>query len=388
MSHNPSPTNDRPDLQTKNPNPPASSDQTSKRAQSPSEISNLKSPSVVPAPKPAAPQDPSPGRPATHGLRRRKLFITPEDHQRFIHFRHDMIQEIDPQDHTEHFFAEQIIAKRWLLLHADEAETAAMRNAYNAQMAYAQKRMQANTPGDPQNEDDCYDMAIAATCTNDKVHLVLRYRTTHERALFKFEAALRQYRLMREAREIADQRMSFDIKHPTSHIHPQSPNPSPTEDLRPIQTNCRNSPERDHPSEISTLKSEISAPPNPPLVRESSLAPTLAGFPSRDHSPAPTPPRNPRPVNHLRPIQTNFRNSARPRQPACYMSKETVRYVTKGGSQCSAHRHSTFTLLRSSQPNPRHLRNLWLRCPSPHGRFAGFLQHGTAPLFYRERHAR
>ncbi|MEK6643596.1 MAG: hypothetical protein AABZ08_06770, partial [Planctomycetota bacterium] len=127
----------------------------------------------------------SPGRPATHGLRRRKLYIAPEDHERFIHFRHDMIQEIDPQDHTEHFFAEQIIAKRWLLLHADEAETAAMRNAYNAQMAYAQKRMQANTPGDPQNEDDCYDMAIAATCTNEKVHLVLRYRTTHERALFK-----------------------------------------------------------------------------------------------------------------------------------------------------------------------------------------------------------
>ncbi len=266
MSANSLPTNDLNDIQTKNPNPKPDGKSESRRG------------------------DRAPGRPATHGLRRRKLFIAPEDHERFIHFRHDMIQEIDPQDHTEHFFAEQIIAKRWLLLHADEAETAAMRNAYNAQMAYAQKRMQANTPGDPQNEDDCYDMAIAATCTNEKVHLVLRYRTTHERALFKFETALRQYRTMREAHEIADQRMSFDIKHPTSHIHPQSP--------------------------------------NPPLVRESSLAPTPTGIHSRDHSPAPTPPRNSRPANHLRPIQTNCRNSPNKPLEQVMHSQERARAQT------------------------------------------------------------
>ncbi|MEK6643760.1 MAG: hypothetical protein AABZ08_07605, partial [Planctomycetota bacterium] len=125
----------------------------------------------------------SPGRPATHGLRRRKLYIAPEDHERFIHFRHDMIQEIDPQDHTEHFFAEQIIAKRWLLLHADEAETAAMRNAFAASEAHTALLMESNSPRAPKDDDERYDLALAATCTNEKVHLVLRYRTTHERAL-------------------------------------------------------------------------------------------------------------------------------------------------------------------------------------------------------------
>ncbi|MBI5765356.1 MAG: hypothetical protein HZA51_17730 [Planctomycetes bacterium] len=157
-------------------------------------------------------QDSPRGRPATHGLRRRRLFIAPEDAERFERFRRHMIIELHPEDHTENFFVEAIIAKRWLILHCDEAEAAAMRNAFANCEEHSASQIESKSKYAPKDDDERYDRAIAHTCTNERVHLVLRYRVTHERALFKFETALRQYRLTREAREIADLRHATGLQ--------------------------------------------------------------------------------------------------------------------------------------------------------------------------------
>ncbi|MBI5765247.1 MAG: hypothetical protein HZA51_17160 [Planctomycetes bacterium] len=215
MSTNSRPQNDLPDIQTKNPNPPNAQPpdpglpigrpQERERTAPPANPSNDTNP-IAPQDSRLGSQDSSPGRPATHGLRRRRLFIAPEDAERFERFRRHMIIELHPEDHTENFFVEAIIAKRWLILHCDEAEAAAMRNAFANCEEHSASQIESKSKYAPKDDDERYDRAIAHTCTNERVHLVLRYRIIHERALFKFETALRQYRLTREAREIADLR--------------------------------------------------------------------------------------------------------------------------------------------------------------------------------------
>ena len=139
------------------------------------------------------------GRPPTHGLRSRKLFIAPEDAERFTAMRYAMIEEIAPQDHTEMFIAEQIVTHRWMILHADEAEAAAMRKAFEDTIRYDQKIAQMAKTISPKTEEQYYDAALAATASGKTVHLILRYRTTHERALFKLESILQTRRKCRNA---------------------------------------------------------------------------------------------------------------------------------------------------------------------------------------------
>lgn len=274
MSDKSLPENDLPDIQTKNPNPPdeqsfdpglpIGSPPEHEQADPPADSSNDTN-----NPK-------SPGRPARHGLRRRRLFIAPEDADRYERFHRHMMRELCAADHTEFFIAEAIIAKRWLILHCDEAEAAAMRNAFAASELHTAALMDSNAKEAPRDDDERFDHAMAATCTDEKVHLVLRYRTFHERALVRFETMLRQYRTIREARELAELRAmdanppseisNLKSESPTAHHKPNmadalanitsrnpSPgNPSSTTDLRANQTNCRNSSEADElPSSAS-----------------------------------------------------------------------------------------------------------------------------------------
>ncbi len=251
------PQNDLPDLQTKNPNPPDLDDSD-------------ESPVADESPFVAPPN--FRGRPARHGLRSRRLFIAPEDVDRFDRFRRNTIRELSPIDHTEHFIVEAIVTKRWLILHCDEAEAAAMRNAFVASEHLTAAQMESNAKDAPRDDDERFDHAMAATCTDEKVHLVLRYRTIHERGLVRFETMLRQYRALCEAREIADARM-----------RPANPPYNPPSDS----------------PEVLPLKS-----PFPTISRKPNIADALANLSRRNPSPA-----NPSRNEDLRANQTKNPNA-------------------------------------------------------------------------------
>jgi len=150
----------------------------------------------------APPVEHRPGPPARHGLRRRRLFIAPEDRDAFQSFRVVTLHEINPQSHAEFFYADQIVAHRWYLLHADEAEAASMRKAFTTELRRKLVDENCHLRDQPRTDDERFDGALAKSATDKDVHWVLKYRAAHERALERLERMLHLEKRRRELEEV------------------------------------------------------------------------------------------------------------------------------------------------------------------------------------------
>jgi hypothetical protein len=150
------------------------------------------------------------GRPLSHGLSAISLHVADEDRDAYEAFREHMLDEIDPVDDAEAFFAQQIVAQRWFLIHADRAEASCLRKIMNSFRRVPLADQDDPNRHVPHSESERDDLALTQSAAHNDTHLILRYRTAHLRALQRMEHALWLYRKLKEARTLRDQKTNYD----------------------------------------------------------------------------------------------------------------------------------------------------------------------------------
>ncbi len=177
---------------------------------------------------PAEPPRKARGRPSTHGLCRNLAAIIAEDPEYYSDFRDATIACLDPQDENEHFIADLIALRRYLLLESDEAEAEALRNAY------------LTSTGATCTPDQRRDYALAAAFTAKQVHSILRIRRSLQRNLDQVERLFRIYRMLMQANELRDKKRNDRKSSDTMRTETDQSTPAEKCDLRHDVHSARN----------------------------------------------------------------------------------------------------------------------------------------------------